>query len=506
VKKVKIIGAGISGMVVGCYLQINGYDTEIIEKHNIAGGLCTSWKRDGYIFDGCIHWLLGSDKGSAFHNLWSELIEFKDIKFVNHSTRVSIEVKENADKHGNKVFNLYSDIDTLEKYLLDLSFEDQIPIKEFIDSIKYIQKYELPPLVEKAPEVRTFSDNIQMLKFLPLIIFINKWSKITNVSFAKRFKNPFIKEAFELFFEGKEYSILAMTMQLAYFDAHCAGYPMGGSLAFAKRLEERYYKYGGKIRFNTAVSRIITEDNCAVGIETEDHQILGADIVISAADWYFTVFKALEGKYTDKKIILLKDQKILEVYESALLISLGVSGLPENTPHLLRFPLDELLKTGDGSEYKRMETHIYNYDPTMSPKDKTVITVTLTTGNADFWIDLRGKDYIKYKQLKEKIAQEVIGIIEKKFDIKNRIEVVDVATPATFKRYTGNRKGSIQGWMPSKMLLAPSPVKKTLPGLKNFFMVGHWLEPGGGLPIALLTGRNTAQIICNNDKKVFKVK
>lgn len=38
----------------------------------------------------------------------------------------------------------------------------------------------------------------------------------------------------------------------------------------------------------------------------------------------------------------------------------------------------------------------------------------------------------------------------KKFDIKNRAEVVDVTTPATFNRYTNNWKGSIQGWMPSK--------------------------------------------------------
>jgi phytoene dehydrogenase-like protein len=30
-KKITIIGAGISGIVAGCYLQMNGYDTEILE-------------------------------------------------------------------------------------------------------------------------------------------------------------------------------------------------------------------------------------------------------------------------------------------------------------------------------------------------------------------------------------------------------------------------------------------------------------------------------------------
>ena len=58
-KKIIIIGSGIAGLSAGCYLQINGYDTEIFELHNTPGGLCTAWKRNGYTFDGCIHSLGG---------------------------------------------------------------------------------------------------------------------------------------------------------------------------------------------------------------------------------------------------------------------------------------------------------------------------------------------------------------------------------------------------------------------------------------------------------------
>jgi len=44
-KRVAIVGAGIAGLSAGCYARLNGYDTQIFEMHNIAGGLCTSWKR-----------------------------------------------------------------------------------------------------------------------------------------------------------------------------------------------------------------------------------------------------------------------------------------------------------------------------------------------------------------------------------------------------------------------------------------------------------------------------
>jgi len=50
-----IIGADVAGLSAGCYGQMNGYDTKIFELHTLPGGLCTSWKRKGYVFDGCIH-------------------------------------------------------------------------------------------------------------------------------------------------------------------------------------------------------------------------------------------------------------------------------------------------------------------------------------------------------------------------------------------------------------------------------------------------------------------
>jgi len=46
-------------------------------------------------------------------------------------------------------------------------------------------------------------------------------------------------------------------------------------------------------------------------------------------------------------------------------------------------------------------------------------------------------------------------------------------------------------------------MSKTLPGLDNFYMVGQWVEPGGGLPPAAFSGRNLTQILCKRDKRPF---
>jgi phytoene dehydrogenase-like protein len=70
-------------------------------------------------------------------------------------------------------------------------------------------------------------------------------------------------------------------------------------------------------------------------------------------------------------------------------------------------------------------------------------------------------------------------------------------------RYTNNWKGSLEGWVLSTKIGFKS-MKKTLPGLRNFYMCGQWIEPGGGLPTAIMSGRNVCQIICREDKKTFR--
>jgi phytoene dehydrogenase-like protein len=47
-KKSLIVGGGIAGLCAGIYLRRNGFETEILEMHSMAGGLATAWKRNGF--------------------------------------------------------------------------------------------------------------------------------------------------------------------------------------------------------------------------------------------------------------------------------------------------------------------------------------------------------------------------------------------------------------------------------------------------------------------------
>ncbi len=504
--KINIIGAGVAGLSAGCYLQMNGYETEIFEKHSHPGGLCTSWKRGEYTFDGCIHWLLGSNPSNPFYLLWSELIDMSSIEFRNHEIRMDIEVKDNTDRYGSNVFHLYTNLVRLSSYLADIAPEDTSIIKKLIRSMRKIQNYEIPPMIRSVPGFLPFRQKIKFVKHLPMLLFLLRWQKQTNFTFARKLKNPFLKEAFQLLFDGSEVPLLVITLPLAFNDKSGVGYPVGGSLNFARKIEEKYLSLGGKVRYNSSVEEIITVNDHATGVVLSDGTKIPSAITISAADWYYTLFMALKGKYTDKKIIALKEHRNLEVYHSFFFLSLGVSRSFKEFPHMLRFPLTKDLVSPDGTIYSRMELHCYNYDPTLAPEGKCVVTVKYSSKNSDYWINLRSSDPEKYKRQKTSFADEIIRILEEKFSgIRDAIEETDIATPATFHRYTNNWQGSTQGWLPGKNFISTSPVDNVVPGLQDFYLAGQWTQPGGGLPVAIKSARTVAQMICHKYHRTFVV-
>jgi phytoene dehydrogenase-like protein len=103
------------------------------------------------------------------------------------------------------------------------------------------------------------------------------------------------------------------------------------------------------------------------------------------------------------------------------------------------------------------------------------------------------------------VADQVLERLEARYPgISSLVEMIDVATPYTWWRYTHNHKGAYQGWLMSSGVIN-SQIKKTLPGLGNFYLAGQWATPGGGVVSSLYSGRHVVQILCHNDGKPFSV-
>ena len=139
-----IIGAGFAGLSTGIYARMNGYRTKIFELHTQPGGLCTSWKRKGYTIDGCIHWLVGSNPRSGMYHFWQEVGIAQEREFVNLDEFLRYEGED------GRTFILYSDVDRLEKHMLELSPQDAEVTREFIRGIRLGLNFD-PPSEDDPP-------------------------------------------------------------------------------------------------------------------------------------------------------------------------------------------------------------------------------------------------------------------------------------------------------------------------------------------------------------------
>jgi phytoene dehydrogenase-like protein len=492
-----IIGGGFAGLATGIYARLNGYKTEIFEMHNIPGGLCTSWDRKGYTFDGCIHWLVGSSPESGMHDMWEETGVTQNRSFVNMDEYFRVE-----DSSGRTVV-FYTDVDRLEKHLLEFSPQDIMPIKLFINGIRMCFPFDPPSkrdslLVRLKKQARTVSLFVANGKKM------QNWMRLTAEDFSKQFKDPLLKEAF-LQMWVPEFSMFFMLFTFAYLHKKNAGYPIGGSKPMAEALELKYKELGGIIHYKKRVVKILTTDGTATGIKLGDGTEHTADRVISAADGHSTIFEMLDGKFGNEKSREPYEKWLM--FPSLIYVSLGVNRRFDDIPKTvsgMTFKLKEPVLVGD-SVRGWLPVHIFNQDSTLAPEGKTVVNVMLKS-DYNYWKNL-AENKTTYEQQKDAIAKTVIELLEQRFPgITQQVEVTDVATPLTFERYTGNWKGSFEGWLitPENAFVLMKPMSQTLPGLEKFYMCGQWVEPGGGLPTALMSAKRLVKKICKEDGVKFR--
>ena len=489
-KKVVIIGGGIAGLSADIYAAMNGFDTQIVEMHSVAGGQCTAWDRKGYRFDYCLHWLVGTSKG-AFHEIW------KETNVINNETEIidhEIHSRINDDE-GNE-FIIYSNINRWEKYLIELAPEDKVSIQKMCNDMRTSALLEPFAL---APELRSTLDYIKIIpRMLPVFNVIRKFGRLTCKEYFDKlnFKSKRIKSVFFSLYGNRNFSALAFIFMLGWFNQKNAGYIKGGSYPLAQRMVDKLWKMGGKISYKKKVDEIIVENDMAKGVLLSNGTIISADYVISAADGYSTIYNMLEAKYISKEVDFA--YKNWELFTSIVQVSFGINKIiPADSPILINISKDKMIgKTALENGFSLMN---YSFDTTMAPEGKTTIILRYDSPWS-LWEKMTAKEY---KAEKLQIQKDATALLEKEFSgISEFIEVTDVATPKTNVRYTGVKDGAYEGFMPSKENMMKS-LKMQLPGLQNFYMAGQWLFPGGGLPPSAQTGKWAVQLICKKEKQHF---
>lgn len=492
-KRIIIIGGGISGLSAGIFARKNGFESIILEKNHSLGGECTGWDRRRYHIDGCIHWLVGTKAGTPLHDLWVTTGALDGVEIFHPESFLAFE-------HEGVTVHLYRDLDRLRSSWLELSSQDKDAIENFYQTTRKLQSYETP--AEKPEDLMTLLQRIRLMISLKDVgAVMQKYGRISLKDYASTFKHPALQATLSSFLP-ENYSASFLFFALAAFTKGQASIPYGGSRALAMRMVERYLSLGDSIETQCEAVELTIDRKKVHQVICNNGKIFEADYVIAACDAHLLYERLLKGKYPDHDFQKRYSNPEDYPLASQILVALGYEGTFGDLPRSLSFPVTPF--NMHQSTISRLTITHYRHEPSFAPEGCTLITCSINQFHEDYdaWNSI-ARDFEDYDREKERTGKAVLQSIETRFPwMKGKLKVLDVATPKTYERYCNAYRGAFMSFLPTvrgKMMAHTGRIK----GLDNLFLTGQWLQPPGGLPVAVVTGKDTIMRICKQEKKPF---
>ncbi|MCQ2466668.1 MAG: NAD(P)/FAD-dependent oxidoreductase [Clostridia bacterium] len=490
-KKVIIVGAGISGMAAGICLQNSGFETEIYEKNAVPGGELTGWKREGIYIDNCIDWLMCSKKGTTMHELWREIgMLTDDLKLMDKDKFFTYK------GHGGEL-TLWRDKERTKREMLEMAPEDKDAIEKLFENVVRAESMLVP--TDKPMDKMGLRDFMKLGDFAKNVPAAQKAYKGVSVKdLGESFKNPVIRSALQMM-HPENTQAYSFIMSYATITSGSGDIPEGGSLAAALRIANRYKEVGGKLHLKSPVKNVKIDGKIATGVVLEDGTEVSADYVICATDANHTFTHLLPASYMPKKLKKSFDDKehfsVFSKFHAAFVVD-GKTSIPADTS----FWESEGINVWGDREIKDVGFICYDYDPSITPEGKTILQMKLFqyTDEVDRWFEL-AKDKEKYEAKKNEIALKLQELIVKQYpEVAGKIRVLDTWTPVTYAKQCNAYRGAYMAFVAdknTKTVTTPGVIKK----LNNVFLAGQWLMGSGGLPPATAQGKYAAWRICNKE-------
>jgi phytoene dehydrogenase-like protein len=494
--KVLILGGGIAGLSTGVYLQKQGIPSAIYEKNPVLGGECVSWRREGYVIDNCIHWLTGSKKGDTLNAVW------RDVGAIDDSTAFINEPYFYRLRFKDVTLSFWCDREKARKEFLACAPEDSQEINAFFDAVKRAECVQVPTekSLAKMGFIEYMKTGMSMRAMLPVL---KAYSHISIAQLAAKFKNPHMQQMIRGYFND-DYQALILITSCAFYTSGTAALPIGGSQGVIERMKAKYLSLGGEVHLARPAASINLEKNRAVSVRLSSGEVVACPAVVAACDPEVTFGTLLSSKFREHQLAKMRShQKEDYLVASCVGITYGIEGSEDYgfEPGSVSFPC-EPFQVGT-KPFDLLDVRLYDADPTLYPQDKRVVRVIILQGSADYayWEQLYSHQEA-YQKEKQRIAEAVLSRIETQYPLaRGHLKCIDAYTPVTFNRYCGAYQGSYMAFFQRYRGKTRNP-KNTVRHLSNVFLASQWLSStGGGLPMAVTSGKFAADEVAHYLKK-----
>jgi phytoene dehydrogenase-like protein len=456
-----IIGAGISGLVCGCYLAKAGMKVLIVEQHDKPGGYFTSFKRKGFMFDAAAHSFGGYRENGQVRKILTEIGIDEIIKIVRFNPSDIIVAPDFK-------ITFWNDIKDTKANLFNMFPEQKENINNFFDFLTSSNQTQFIKLRDK-----TFGSLLRS--------FFKDERLINSFSFPV-FGNGGLPPSLMHAFSGSKI--------FSEFILDGGYYPEGGIQNLPNALDYIIRRNKGVILYKRLIKRILIKNNTVFGVKLDNNELLNSKYVISACDMTQTFKNLLGLKVTGNQIISNLRTMIPSI--STFILYIGINkpfkGLPEpGTNHwfLPYYDLDDIYNQVLKCNFRKAEMFMLR----VSPDERSILA----------FIGAPFKTKAFWKRNKKELSEEFLNRIEKYIpDIKKHIVYFDAATPHTLYRYTLNFKGAAFGWakMPSQTF---DPIFSKTTFINGLYLTGHWTSIAFGMPGTCYSGYDTAKRIMRKE-------
>ncbi len=491
-----IIGSGLGGLSCGAYLSRKGWKILVLEKQGIPGGYATSYTRGDFTFDTTLHMLAGVRKGSMMYRLLEEcgiagkielikLKHFGRMIFPDHDLRLPS-----------------GDLDGVISVLERAFPHERAGIRGLFRHMARISADQARFAASKTPFLLQFP-------FFPLLYrsFFPVAYKTCAQLLAKHIKDPKMKAI--LYANYSFYGLPPSRLNMSYgvfpnmrYWSDGAYYPRGGNQTMPDALVQVIREHGGEVLFHKGVRSIITRNGKATGIITEQGEEYAASAVVSNASPQAT-FLTMVGRENFSSRFFNRMNK-MEPSGSAFIIRLGLdaefAATLKNRDDYEIFVFEtydqdldyQRCLKGDVEKASIILTLYSNADSTLARNNKFVAGI-VQEQSFEQWrkyeADYSSGNKAEYNREKERIARILISRAERVLpDISKHIEVMNVSTPLTQKRFTGNFNGASLGWANTVQQSNPLQRSPQRTPVGNLYLSSAWSFPGEGQMGVILCG------------------
>ena len=486
-KTVGIIGSGIGGLALSIRLANQGFKVTIFEKNSYPGGKLSELNMNGFRFD----------KGPSLFTMPALIDELTALQGSSHKFEYQkLDVITNYFYSDGTQLKASANLDDFaEEVHLKLNEKKETVLKHIKRNAFYFKTTEDLFLKQSLHQLKNFI-NFKTLKGIFFSPFLGLFSTM-NEKNSQTFSNPKTVQLFNRFatYNGSNpYKAPALINMISHLEFNLGAYlPKKGMHQITTHLVKLAEEANVTINYNATVEALEVGSNNRISSIKSNGVNYPFAIVASDVDIHVLYKNLLPKSFTPKKLIQQEKSSSAYVFYWGINKEFAALGL-----HNILF----------SDDYEKEFDHLFSKQ---FPIDDPTIYINITSKyckddapeGCENWFVMVNVPHNKSDNIDYAVAIRK-NVIEKinsmlKTDIEKYIITESTLSPIDIENQTSSFGGSLYGNSSNNKFAAFLRHANFSSSIKNLFLVGGSVHPGGGIPLCLFSAKIASQLIVEQE-------